>query len=167
MEDVQKYGILLGNDIKMIRDYFEELVHIYGIQVLYRAVKKDKHWTTYAEVESNYERPVVIGCIFDEYPEQKTMKKLGWVSELAENASIISVPYDTENIQVGALFVVPSAIDKAKGRLFRVVEMSTIMIYPASITCKIVPEFENTCSKSQEAHLNDSQSMLRREDDII
>ena len=95
------------------------------------------------------------------------MKKLGWVSELEENASLISVPYDLPNIQVGALFIVPSGLDNSVGRLFRVVEMSNRMVYPSSITCKIVPEYEDTCERSQEAHLNDSFSMLRREDDRI
>ena len=167
MESNQNYGILLSEDIKLHRIYFEEAVHLLGIQVLYRATKKDKHWTTYAEIDSNYERPVSVGCIFTEHVEQKTMKKLGWLSELNENASLISVPYDLPNVQVGSLFIVPSGIDGAVGRLFRVVEMSNIMIYPASITCKIVPEYEDTCDTSQEAHLNDSFSMLRREDDII
>ena len=166
MEDRQKYGILLGDDIKIHRAYFEECVYLIGIQVLYRAVKKDKHWTTYAEIESNYERPVLVGCIFDDHPKQKTMKKLGWNSERQEDASLISLPYDLD-VQVGSLVIVPSGIDNAQGRLFRVVDMSTTMVYPASITCRIVPEFEDTCAPAQEAHLNDSQSMLMREDDII
>ena len=167
MESSQNYGLLLGEDIKIHRHYFQECVNLLGIQVLYRSVKSDKHWTTYAEIESNYERPVLVGCIFSEHPEQKTMKKLGWVSELDESASLISVPYDLKNIQVGALFIVPSGIDNSVGRLFRVVEMSNTMIYPASITCKIVPEYEDTCDISQESHLNDSFSMLRREEDVI
>ena len=167
MESNQNYGVLLSEDIKLHREYFQECVHLLGIQVLYRAPKKDKHWTMYAEIDSNYERPIVVGCIFSEHPEQKTMKKLGWVSELDEEASLISVPYDLPNIQVGSLFIVPSGIDNSVGRLFRVVQMSNIIVYPASITCKIVPEYEDTCEPSQEAHLNDSFSMLRREDDFI
>lgn len=167
MESNQNYGILLGEDIKIFRGYFQEMVRLIGIQVLYRAPKKDKHWTTYAEIESNYERPVLIGCIFSEHIDQKTMKKLGWLSELDESASLISIPYDTQGIQVGALFIVPSGIDNSVGRLFRVVEMSNTMVYPASITCKIVPEYEDTCEKSEEAHLNDSISYIKREDDII
>ena len=167
MENSQNYGILFNEDMKLHRLYFSELVRLQGIQVLYRAPKKDKHWTTYGEIESNYERPIQVGCIFDEHPKQKTMKKLGWLSELDEEASVIEVPYDLPNIQVGALFIIPSALDNSVGRLFRVAEMSTTMIYPSSITCKLVPEYEDTCEPSQLAHLNDSISMIKRQDDPI
>ena len=53
-----------------------------GIYVIYRAPKPNKRWTTYGEIDSNYEPPRLIGCIFDEHPTQQTLKKMGWVSEL-------------------------------------------------------------------------------------
>lgn len=68
---------------------------------------------------------------------------MGWVAELQESSSIIHVPYDLENLQVGCLFIVPSGLDNAQGRLFRVISMNNIMIYPASIACEIAPEYEN------------------------
>ena len=167
METEKNYGLLLNDNLQLHRCYFEEMVRLRGIQVLYRAPKEDKHWTTYAEIESNYERPVIVGCIFEEHPQQKTMKKLGWLSELDENASLIEVPYDLYRLQAGALFIIPSGLDNSVGRLFKVVEMSNSMIYPSSITCKIVPEYEDTCEPSQLAHLNDSASMIKRVDDVI
>ena len=93
------------------------------------------------------------------------MKKLGWVAEEDENATIISVPYDLKGLQVGALFIVPSGLDRAEGRLFRVAEMSNIPIYPASITCKLVPEFEDTFSSSQYNHSHSSFNLLNDEED--
>lgn len=62
---------------------------------------------------------------------------------MQENSSIIHVPYDLENLQVGCLFIVPSGLDNAKGRIFRVISMQNTMIYPASIACEIAPEFED------------------------
>jgi len=50
-----KYGILIGPNIKLARQYFRECVKMLGIYVLYRAPKKNKHWTKYAEIESSYE----------------------------------------------------------------------------------------------------------------
>jgi hypothetical protein len=145
LEEIEnKYGILLNKDIKLHRTYFAEMCKLIGINVIYRSPKKDKHWTTYGEINSNYNAPQVESCIFEEHPNQRTLKKLGWVSELQENASLISVRYDLDNIQQGSLFIVPSGIDTGKGRLFRVTKLYNIMIYPASITCEIVPEYENT-----------------------
>lgn len=115
-----------------------------GIYVLYRAPLEGKHYTTYAELDSNFAKPILTGCIFDEHPTQQTLKKLGWMSELQEASSIIHVDYDLPGLQQGALFIVPSGIDNAKGRVFRVVKMSVGMYCPTSVTCEIVPEYENT-----------------------
>ena len=166
MEFNAEYGILLREkDIKIHRKYFAEMTNLIGIKCLFYAPRPDKHWTTYAEIETNFYKPVVVGAIFNEHLDQKTMKKLNWVSELDEQASFISVPYDLENIQVGALFVIPSGIDNAVGRMFRVVEINNIAIYPASITCRLVPEYENTFSDDSYIHEDTSMNLLNREDE--
>ena len=160
-----QYGLLFNqNDILLQRKYFEECVMMVGVQVIHRAPRPSKHYTTYAEIESNYFEPQAVGCIFDEHPNQRTMKKLGWNSELGESASLISVPYDLEGLQQGSLFIIPSAFDHTKGRLFRVVEITGIMIYPASLTCKLVPEFENTFTTDNFNHQYNSFNLLNRED---
>ena len=97
------YGLLLNqNDILLQRKYFEEFVQMLGVKVIHRAPRPSKHYTTYAEIESNYFEPEAVGCIFDEYPTPRTMKKLGWNSELGESASVISVPYDLQGLQQGS-----------------------------------------------------------------
>ena len=165
MELNQKYGLLLnGNNIKIHRRYFDEMVRLLGVQTIFRAPRPSKHWTTYAEIESNYYEPKLVGCILDEHPTQKTLKKMGWVSELQETSSIIHVPYDLEGLQKGALFVLPSGLDDGQGRLFRVETVSNIMIYPASIACELVPEFENTFNDSSYNHAHDSLNLLNREE---
>ena len=140
-----RYGLLMHEkDLAVHKRYFNEMCHLIGINVVYFEPKPDKHWTSYAEIESNYYPPIIIGCIFNEHPDQRTMKKLGWASELQGDASIISAPYDLKGLQVGALFAVPDVYDSRRGRLFRVTELSGIMLAPASITCKLVPEYEDT-----------------------
>ncbi len=151
MEIKDKYGILLTPDIKLHRKYFSEMVKLLGINVIYRAVKPGKKYTTYAEMDTNFEPPLLEGCIFEEHPTQQTMKMLGWVSELQESASIIHVRYDLPKLETGAVFVIPSGLDDGKGRLFRVTKLSTGIVYPASVTCALVPEYENT----YDASLND------------
>lgn len=140
-KDREKYGLLLYPQIKLHRRYFHEMVKLIGINVLYRAPKPGKHYTTWGEVSTNYEPPIKIGCIFDEHPTQQTLKKIGWMSELDENSSIIHVDYDLPNIQQWSLFVIPSGLDDGKGRLFRVVKLTNSIVYPASITCEIVPVY--------------------------
>ena len=159
-----KYGVLLNADIKLQRNYFKEMCKLIGINCIYRAVKPGKKYTTYAELDTNFEKPILMGCIFDEHPTQQTLKKMGWVSELQEGSSIIHVPYDTPNIQQGCLFTLPSGIDNAKGRLFRLIKLSNIMVYPASIACEIVPEYENTYEESLNDFSDNSFNLLNEED---
>lgn len=160
------YGLLLNkDDILLQRSYFNELVMMIGVKVKHRAPRPDKHYTTYADIKSNYFEPEEVGCIFSEHLDQRTMKKLGWNAELSTDAYVISVPYDLNGIQQGSLFYVPSAFDNTQDRLFRVVEISSIMIYPASLTCRIVPELTNTFSPNLHDHKKNSFNLLRTEED--
>ena len=168
MVDSQKYGLLLQPSIKLHRQYFKEMVKLQGIYVLYRAPLPDKHYTKYAEIDSNFAPPLLIGCLFNDHPSQYTTKKLGWVSELQENSSLIHVDYDLPGLQIGALFIVPSGLDKGKGRLFKVTKISNIMIYPASITCEIVPEYEDTLDQETINDFTDgSFNLLQDEEQSI
>ena len=166
--ETEKYGILLNKDIKLHRQWFNEMVRLIGIYVIYRAPKPDKRYTTYAEIESNYEKPELVGCIFNEHLPQQTLKKMGWMSELDESASVIDVPYDLPGLQQGALFIVPSGLDTGKGRLFRVTKLTNSIIYPASITCQIVPEYEDTIDDTTAYnYTGETFTMLNEEKDPI
>ena len=163
---IPTYGLLLNKeDILLQRSYFNELVTLLGVQVKHRAPRPDKHYTTYAQIQSNYYEPEEVGCIFTEHIDQKTMKKLGWNSELMSDSAVISVPYDLNGIQKGSLFYIPSAFDNTEDRLFRVVEISSIMIYPASLTCRLVPEFDDTFSPNLHDHKRDSFNLLHTEEE--
>ena len=143
------------------------MIRLLGIQVFYRAPKQDKHWTLYTEIESNYEEPIQVGCIFTDHPDQQTLKKMGWVSELQPEASIIHVPYDLPGLQQGALFFIPPGLDNAQARLFRVTKISNTMVYPASVACEIVPEFENTYTQGSNDFTQTSFNLLREEEDRL
>lgn len=158
---MKEFGILYNEEnLKLQRNAFNEMLRLVGIQVIHYAPRPGKHYTTYAEIKTNFEDPVVTGCIFEEHPTQKTMKKLGWNAEQQEEASLISVPYDLANVQAGSIFVLPSGIDNAQGRLFRVVDMSTIMMSPACITCKLVPEWESRIPEAQQKRTEHNFNLL-------
>lgn len=167
MDDLNnlKYGTLLTPNIKIHRNYFKEMVKLLGIQVVYRAPRTDIHFTLHGEIKANYQEPEIVGCIFDEHPDQKTLKKMGWVSELNTDAVIIHVPYDLHDLQRGALFIIPGGIDNSKGRVFRVNTMQTTMIYPASITCELVPEYEDISPESKLCRETGDFVYLRMEED--
>lgn len=163
---MNEIGILYNKqNLDLQRTYFKQMLRMIGIKVIHYAPLPGKRYTTYAEIKTCFEPPIVTGCIFEEHPTQKTMKKLGWDSERQEDASLISVPYDLPHVQAGSIFALPSGIDNAEARLFRVVEMSTIMLYPASITCKLVPEWSNTAKESQIVNFKTQDFNLLREEE--
>ena len=137
------YGILITPEIKLHRQYFKEMVKLLGVNCIYRAPLPGKTFDMHGDLDAKYYPGEVVSVIFQEHPDQKTLKKMGWVAELQENSSIIHVPYDLPNLQVGALFIIPSGLDKAEGRVFRVISMQNIMVYPDYIACEIAPEYED------------------------
>lgn len=143
-------GILLNKkDIALHRTWFKQMTKLLGLNVLYRSPKESKHYDSYGELDTLYNPPVIVGCIYDDHPTQQTMKKLGWNAELLNGNPIIHVPYDLDKLQVGSIFIIPSALDNSTGRVFKVIKMSTISIYPASIACEIGPVLENEFENSQ------------------
>lgn len=161
------YGKLITKDIKLHRKWFIEMTKLLGINVIYRAPLPGKHFDDHGDLDSKYAPGETVGCIFDDHPDQKTLKKMGWVAELQENSSMIHVPYDLHDLQVGALFIIPSGIDNAEGRIFRVISMQTIMIYPASITCEIAPEYEDIDERNliNDFRHDDMTLLIDNEDD--
>lgn len=163
---INPYGVLNNqNDLSLYRGYFEEMVSFIGVKCIYKAVKKNKHYSDRGDLKSNYEEGVITGCIFTEHPDVKTLKKLGWVTELSESSSLIHVPFDLRDLQVGALFIIPDTLNPKQGRVFRVTKMSATMIYPASITCEIIPEWRNTFESSQLMYKNTDFNLLNTEDE--
>lgn len=148
MQPTNNYGLLLTKDIKLHRFYFKEMVKLLGINCQYYAPLNNKHFDKLGDLSTDYAPPQLTGCIFQEHPDQKSLKKMGWVAELQEGSSIIHVPYDLPNLEVGALFEIPSGLDNAPARLFRVISMQTIMIYPASIACEIAVEYKTSDEQS-------------------
>ena len=143
-------GILLNEkNIKLSRLFFKEFLRLHGLNVTYRApIPSSKEYNMYGELDTNYKQPVKVRCIYDEHPTQKTMAKLGWNTELADTSVVIHVPYDLEGLEAGGLFVIPSGLDRTEGRVFKVLRMSNIAIYPTSIICELGPMLVNTTEKA-------------------
>ena len=170
----QDTGILLSDkNIKLHRMWFKQMTDLLGLKVLYRAPKDDiKKYNLYGEMNADefnmqpktaeeieaesdddkarelYEPVQEVWSIYDEHPTQKTMRKLGWNAEMADSSVIIHVPYDLEKLQAGALFWIPAGIDSAEPRLFRVLRISNIAVYPASVACELGPVLVDTMPSS-------------------
>ncbi len=166
-ENKSNYGLLIGDDIKIFRQYFQEMAELIGIKFIYKAPKHSKTHDTYGDLNTKYELPVEVWGIMNDHPDQKTLKKMGWVAELQEGSSIIHVPYDLPGLEEGGIFTIPSGIDGAVGREFRVITMQNSMIYPASIACEVgVEYFDNETQETvQDFTKTNFNALLDNEED--
>lgn len=148
--ETEKTGLLLNPaNIKIHRLYFTQMCQLLGIKALYRApIDPSKQYNGYGELDTHYLPATSVNCIWDEHPSEKTMKKLGWNTELSDTTAVIHVPYDLKGLQAGCLFIIPSGLDNSIGRVFKVIRMTNIAIYPASIACELGPMFKNIDEKS-------------------
>lgn len=167
--NVKDYGILISPNITLHRSWFKQCVALHGVNCKYRAPLNNKGYDIHGDLNTGYKPEIIVGCLFEEHPNQKSLKKSGWVAELQDGSSVIHVPYDLPDLQVGALFEVPSGIDGSNGRVFRVISMSNIMIYPASIACEIALEYMSNDEQRliTAAHEQEDMPLLidREEDD--
>ena len=155
-------GLLLNKkNIELNRFYFKQTVKLIGINVLYRAPRKEqKRYDLHGELDALYTEPVPVGCIYNEFTDQKTMKKIGWNAERDETTPVIHVPYDLQGLEKGGLFEIPSGLDNAKARVFKVLDLGVAPIYPASVACKLGPMLQNELPSSQVVDFNKSDFNL-------
>ncbi len=142
-------GLLLNErNIKLNRQFFKEFLRLHGLNVTYRApIPNSKDYNMYGELDTNYKEPILVRCIYDEHPTQKTMRKIGWNTELSDTSVMIHVPYDMD-VETGGLFVIPSGLDRSEGRVFKVLRMSNIAIFPVNIVCELGPMLVNTTERA-------------------
>lgn len=160
------YGLLINPDIKLQRAYFKEMCRLLGIVTKYQFPLKNKQYNVQGELQSGYSPCERVACIFEENIQQNTAKLLGWNAEQLTNKILIHVPYNLHDLQVGCLFTIPSAFDNAPGRTFRVTKLYTIMIYPASVTCELVLEYETQMELSDtELFTSTNFNLLNEGDD--
>lgn len=166
--DNKDTGLLLNrNNIILHRKYFKQMLQLHGIRVKYQAPINDtKGYDLHAELDTRYYDPIDIFCLYLDHPDQKTRKKMGWNAELGDDSIMIVVEYDVPNIQEGALITLPSAIDNSKGRIFKILNMKIIPIYPCSITCELGPVLEDSLTPAQVIDFSKSNfNLLYSEED--
>lgn len=61
----------------------------------------------------------------------------------------------------------PCGLDQSQGRLFRVVKMTNSIVYPASITCEIVPEYQNNYNNAQTDYEHRDFNLLNGEENLL
>lgn len=129
---------IIQDDARIFKFYAKEALEMYGIPSEYYQCKPGRTFTTLGELKACYYDPVRTKVIFDQAPQVRTLKKLGWVTELDAQQPIVHVMFDLPGLEVGCLFNIKDPLTIDSGRMFRITKMSTGILYPATVTCQIV-----------------------------
>lgn len=78
---------------------------------------------------------------------------------------MIHIPYDVPGIQAGGIFTIPSGLDDAEPRKFKVLRLQNSAIYPSSITCELGPLLEDMDEKSTVRDFRSSNFNLLADDE--
>lgn len=76
-DSAKDYGILYNKDIKLHRQYFKEMTKLLGINCIYKAPLPDKRFDGHGDLDADYYPGRLVGVIFQEHPDQKSLKKMG------------------------------------------------------------------------------------------
>lgn len=71
------YGLLITKDIKIHRMYFKQMVRLLGINCIYEAPTNGADYDEHGDLLGDYFPPQTVGVIFQDHPDQKTLKKMG------------------------------------------------------------------------------------------
>lgn len=137
-------GLLTQQDSSIYRGWFKEMCKLRGIPIIYRYVVEFDD-TIHGEVHPNkLSDPIHLDVIFEENPKIKTLRRIGWVSENADDKPyIMYFPFDTPNLTMEARVEIPM-IDSIKNRprLFKITSMNQLIEFPDSIITTVVPVYD-------------------------
>lgn len=161
-------GTLIQKDAKLFRGWFKEMAKLIGIRVLYQYMHTDKSFDVHGALKGTYSDPENLDIIFIEYPDQKTLKKLGWYSEDKEQRPIMAqLPYDTPNLQSGCRILIPYGVTEVDYKTFRITEIKTIPTMPDSYYVKLAPEFASIFSETLSDYSDSDFNMISGEDGTV
>lgn len=147
-------GLLTTEDITMFQEWFKEMVKLRGISVIYR-YPVNEEVSIHSEIKANFSEPINLDIIFEEVPQVKTLKRIGWVSEDPNDKPYIAMlPIDTPYLQTKSRILIPPIGQAIPGRWFEVTSIHSILEYPACYTCTLAPVFESKSEKLDHSETN-------------
>lgn len=147
-------GLLVRDDSRLYRRYFNEMCRLIGITVLYQYVVK-KEMTIHSEDNSILSMPIQLDILFDDNPTIDTLNKLGWITEIGEQKPIVvNVPYNTPNLTVNARITVETTDGVKRPRIFQITKIQSDLEYPDAFTCAAVPVYDQYSQRNQYTLVN-------------
>ena len=133
---------LIGKDIELMRDRYDEALEMQGIPCKYQYPINVKSNELGEPVVDSYSDPEIIHIFFEGTPKVKTYKRLGWVVENDKDLPfLIHCSFNLKNLQKDCLFELSGMYTNMPDRVFRVTELTCDLQAPDHMIAQVVPVY--------------------------
>lgn len=145
---------LIGSDIKLMRDRYDEALKLQGISCVYQfPYLPDSNIQGEAVVDS-YSEPLDINIFFEGSPKITTFKRFGWVVESSKDLPfLIHCSFNLPHLQKDSIFRIAGQYTELPDRVFRVTEISYDLQCPDHIVCQVVPVYDDNITGRTEVEV--------------
>lgn len=161
---------LIGPDIKLMRDRYDEALKLQGVACLYQFPNLPDTNTQGESVIDSYSEPIDTSIFFEDSPKIKTFKRYGWVVENDSNLPfLIHCSFNLPHVQRDSVFRIAGLYTELPDRIFKVTEISYDLMAPDHLVCQVIPVYDNnivgrTAIEIQQT-FNSSSHFLKQETD--
>ena len=161
---------LIGPDIKLFRDRYDEALQLQGVPCTYQFPNlPGTNAQSEAEIDS-YSEPMDTHIFFEGNPKVKTFKRLGWVVENSEDLPfLLHCSFNLPHVQKDSIFRIAGQYTELPDRIFRVTEVTMDIQAPDHLICQVVPAYEDKIvgrtSKETHKDFTSSNHFLKSEVD--
>jgi hypothetical protein len=157
---------LIGEDITLMRDRYDEALEMQGIPCSYQFPLMPTSNAQGEAVVDSYSDMIGTHIFFDGNPKVKTYKRLGWVVENDKNLPfLVHCSFNLKNLQKDCLFHIAGQYTNMPDRIFRVTELTCDMQAPDHMVAQVVPVYDKNVvgrtKKEVEKTFNTSNHFLK------
>lgn len=148
-------GLLTNTkDLELFRNWFKENCLLRGISVKYRYPVTEEI-SIHSEVDAQFSEEIDLNIVFEQNPNIKTLKRIGWISENPNDKPYIAMlPLDTPYLQMHSRIMIPPVGQAIPGRWFEVTAISCILEYPDCYICTLAPVFDTKPKRDDYSETN-------------
>ena len=134
---------LIGEDIKLMRNRYDEALQMQGIPCVYQYPNLATTNTNGESLVDSYSDELNTHIFFDGSPKVKTYKRYGWVVENDQNLPfLIHCSFHLPHVQRDSLFRLAGQYTELPDRIFRVTEITYDLQAPDHLICQVVPVYD-------------------------
>lgn len=135
---------LIGSDIKLMRDRYDEALQLQGIKVLYQFPNLPGTNSQGESLIDSYSEPIETYIFFEGTPKVKTFKRLGWVVENDQDLPfLVHCSFNLPHVQRDSIFRIAGQYAEVPDRIFRVTEITYDIQTPDHLICQIIPCYDD------------------------